>query len=346
MAASHARHYRDMAGVELAACCDVQEERAAAFAEKWGIPRFYIDHSKMLSSERLDGVSIVTPDAYHAPIAIEALESGVAVLSEKPMATNLVEARAMLAAARRSGVIHMVNFTVRESAGLQKAREVIASGQIGRIMHVEASYLQGWLVTTEWGDWRTTPAFTWRLSKKHGSLGVLGDTGCHIFDMATFLCGDISDVYCRLATYDKGIPGNKLGEYDLDANDSFAASVTFANGALGMIHATRWATGILNRAFARVYGDAGTIDVDLGRSPDNYRLFLAKTKEWKTVECASTPTNYGRFVHSIESGMNDVSDFENGYKVQVYLDASLRSGEEQRPVPIEFQAGMSEASQG
>ena len=72
------------------------------------------------------------------------------------------------------------------TAALAHARRIVKSGHIGALRHVHASYLQSWLVSTAWGDWRTTPMFLWRLSQAHGSTGVLGDIGVHILDFATW----------------------------------------------------------------------------------------------------------------------------------------------------------------
>ena len=71
-------------------------------------------------------------------------------------------------------------------AQLQRAREIVTSGEIGAVKHVEASYLQSWLVSKAWGDWRTESQWLWRLSKKHGSNGTLGDIGIHILDYPSF----------------------------------------------------------------------------------------------------------------------------------------------------------------
>ncbi len=339
MANHHATCFKEIKGVKLVACADVSAERAREFAKKHHIAQVYTDYHEMLDNGKLDGVSNVTPDAVHAEIALAVIEHGIPILSEKPLATSLADAKKMRDAALRAGVVNMVNFSYRNSSGLQKAAEVVQQGRIGRIMHVEASYLQSWLANTSWGNWQTNPGLTWRLSTKHGSAGDLGDIGCHIYDMTTLLCGDIAEINCQLRTFDKGVPGNQLGEYILDANDSFVSIVSFANGGLGTIHSSRWATGQANSLRVRVYGDKGAIEVDLDRSYDEYRICRGKdvpTFTWKTVKCKSTPSNYQRFVRAIKTGVNDVNDFANGAKIQAYLECSFASDRQHGPVAVEF----------
>ena len=329
MAQHQAAQFEKIKGVKLTACCDISAERAAAFAARFGIPAVYTDYREMLAKEKLDGVTNVTPDAMHKAVALAVIRRGLAILSEKPLATSLKDARAMAAAAAKAGVINMVNFSYRNSCALQKATAVVRGGAIGRIVHVEASYLQSWLVAKSWGDWRTNPALTWRLSTSHGSAGDLGDIGCHIYDMTTLLCGDIAEIDCRLKTFDKGVPGNRIGEYALDANDSFAATVLFRNGAIGTIHSSRWATGHANSLRVRVYGDQGAVEVDLDKSYEEYRICVGKKDidayAWRTVKCRPTPSNYQRFITAIRTGKNDPSDFANGARIQACLHYSFES---------------------
>ncbi len=338
MARGHAESFSRMKGVELCACCDIDETRARAFAAKWGIPRWYTDFERMLETERPDAVSNVTVDAMHAPLSLAAIARGIPVMCEKPLATSLADARRMREAARKKGVVTQVNFSYRNSCGAQAAAALVRGGGIGRVMHVEASYLQSWLVQDTWGDWRTTPAFTWRLSKRHGSTGVLGDIGCHIYDLTALLCGDIAEIDCTLSTFDKGV--KKIGPYVLDANDSFVSTVRFAGGGIGTVHATRWATGQINSLRVRVYGDEGAVEVDLDRSNTSYRLCRGKKAvhdgKWKDVPCSATPTQYERFVRAVRSGQSDVSDFANGARVQAYLETSFLSAERRTPLKVRF----------
>jgi predicted dehydrogenase len=294
----------------------------------------------MLATESLDAVSNVTVDAMHAPICLAAIAKGLAVMCEKPLATTLADARKMRDAAEKRGVVTQVNFSYRNSSGAQAAAELIRAGGIGRIIHVEASYLQSWLVQPAWGDWRTNTGMTWRLSTRHGSTGVLGDIGCHIYDLTALLSGDIAEISCRLKTFDKGIKGNRIGPYVLDANDSFVSTVALSGGALGTVHATRWATGQMNSLRVRVYGDEGAVEVDLDRSYDQYRIAAGtqgiRKALWKDATCRKTPTQYARFISAIKAGKSDVSDFANGARIQAYLASSFDSDASGRPVKVKF----------
>ena len=345
MANWHAKAASELKGVKLAACCDIREPVVKTFAEKWLVPKSYIDYREMLEHEKLDAVVNVTPDAAHADVAIAVLTRGIPILSEKPLATSLDEAIRMAAVARDSRVPHMVNFSYRNSCGLQRAAEVIRAGKIGRIIHVESSYLQSWLVSGAWGNWLEKPSMVWRLSSRHGSAGVLGDLGCHIYDLATLLCGDIAEIDCRLAVFQKvGITGNTWGEYVFDANDSFVSTVLFKNGAIGTIHSSRWAIGQGNSLRARVYGDKGAIELDLDSSYDQYKICTGKDNingcTWQVVECKPTPSNWQRFVKAVRTGRNDVSDFFNGTRIQAYLHYSFESDKLRQPVKVELPVGM------
>lgn len=335
MAGAHAGNYAKMKDVKMVACCDVREEKAKQFAEKFNIPAVYTSYQEMLAKEKLDGVSNVTPDAVHAEVALAVLKKKTPILSEKPIATTLADAKKMVAAAKKAHVSNMINFSYRNAAALHEASKFIREDGIGRIMHVEASYLQSWLSSRTWGDWRKSPALLWRLSTRHGSGGVLGDIGCHIYDMTTLLGGEISEIHCRLKSFDKRVPKNRIGEYVLDANDSFFSSVVFKNGALGVIHSSRWATGQNNSLRVRVYGDQGAVEVDLDKSYTSYQVMSDLNKNiWETVQCKGVPSLYERFIRSIKTGKKEMPDFETGMKIQSYLHYSVLSDQKSRSIKI------------
>ena len=296
----------------------------------------YGDVDTLLRECEVDAITNVTPDRFHAPISIQAIQAGKHVLCEKPLALNYKEAMEMVGAAESKRVINMVNLTYRNSAALQKAREMIGAGEFGQIVHVDMSYLQGWLVSSAWGDWRANPGALWRLSKAHGSMGVLGDLGIHAVDFASFPVGRIKQVNARLKAFSE-FKGDRWKEYTLDANDTALIHVEFENGALGTIHTTRWAAGYLNTLELRIFGTKGALRIDLDRSWDRFEISVGEEMHkgiWREIICPPTPTNYRRFIDSILTGVNDQPDFRRGAEVQAVLDGCLLSDERKTAVEL------------
>lgn len=336
MGNTHAKAFREIAGCELVAAVDVNLTRAREFASAHGIPYAFATTREMLAETDFDAVSIVTPDGLHAPLAIQCLAAGKHVLCEKPLALNHAEAMTMVASARKSGCVNMVNFSYRNWPCIHAVAALVQKGALGEIRHVEASYLQAWLVSKAWGDWRTSPAWLWRLSTKHGSKGVLGDVGVHIVDFATHPAGPVKRVYCRLKTFDKA-PKNRIGEYKLDANDSAVMTVEFASGAIGTIHTTRWVGGHANRLFLKISGTLGTVEIDSEKSTDGYRICVGADIDkavWREVVARAAPSNYERFIASIRTGRREQPDFARGAEVQRVLDACFESDAAGIPVAV------------
>ena len=327
MAGWHARRFGSIKGSRLVACCDIVPGRAKAFAETHKIPAAYEDAAKMLGKEKLDAVSIVAVDSAHAPLALLALRHNLHVMCEKPLATSLKAARRMAAEARKRKLLTAVNFSYRNNPATQKAAQLVAEGALGRIIHVEGSYLQSWLVSKVWGDWQKSPALMWRLSTRHGSGGTLCDIGVHLYDLASFVVGDIEALTCALKTFDKGV--KRIGEYVFDANDSMVATVRFRNGALGTLHSSRWAVGHTNTVALRVYGDKGGLYLNLDRpAPETLRICRGKDiakAEWVSVPCPRVPDMAERFVTSILKKKQGQTSFDGGARVQAYLECSQRS---------------------
>jgi predicted dehydrogenase len=336
MADLHAERFQKVKNCEVVAAVDIDAARGQAFCKKHNIPAFYPTVDAFLTHGELDAVSNVTPDAFHAPLSIQCLKAGKHVLCEKPLALNYPDALRMVAAARKVGVINMVNFSYRDWSCIQAVAALVQSGKLGEMRHVEASYLQSWIASKYWGDWRTAPTWLWRLSSSHGSKGVLGDVGVHIIDFATYPAGHISSVYCRLKTFRKA-PRNRVGEYVLDANDSAVLCIEFKNGALGTIHTTRWAGGHINRLYLKVSGTKGSIEIDSERTTNGYRISVGKDLDqglWKDVATPPVPTIYQRFIKSILTGKQDQPDFVRGAEIQKTLDACFKSNAEQRPLKV------------
>lgn len=338
MAHTHAKKFSEIKGVKIVACCDVDLERTQHFSKTFNVPHAFTDFGQMLASCEIDAITNVTTDPYHAPLSIQAMTAGKHVFCEKPLATNYADAAEMASVATQKGVINLVNFSYRNSAALQEVARRIHKGDIGRLFHVQAHYLQSWLTSKEWGDWRISSKWLWRLSTQHGSKGVLGDIGVHILDFAGLPAGDFASVNCLLRTFDKA-RDNKIGEYPLDANDAAIITTQYTNGAVGAVQMTRLATGHVNSLSLSLHGEKGAFRIVLDVSYTDYEECFVqkkdgKTTPWSKVTAKSVPSLYERFIKSIKTGKNDQPDFVRGAKIQQVLDACEKSHELGQAVPI------------
>jgi predicted dehydrogenase len=338
MANSHAHAFAAIKGVKLVAAVDVDQARVNAFADAHKIANRFTSLDEAIAWGQFDAATNVTPDSIHHPTTLKLLAAGKHVLCEKPLAENYAKADEMARAAEKSGLVTMVNLTYRNVAALQKAREMVLAGKIGTVRHVEASYLQSWLVSKAWGDWKTESKWLWRLSTKHGSNGVLGDVGIHILDFASYGIGsDVETVFARLKAFDKA-PGNRIGEYELDANDSATMTVDFANGAMGVIHASRWATGHHNDLRLRIHGDKGALEVIHTLEWTTLKACLGKdieTGTWKDINPGKVKTNYQRFAEAVAKGASVEPGFRHAAELQKVLDLAIEADKERKEMRVE-----------
>lgn len=337
MANSHARAFSAIRGVKLVGGVDVDAARVKAFAAQYGMPRAFTSLDEAIAWGEFDAVANVTPDSAHHPTTMALIKARKHVFCEKPLAETHEKAMEMTKAAEKAGVVNMVNLTYRNVAQLQTARALVLAGKIGEVRHVEASYLQSWLVSKLWGDWRTESKWLWRLSTRHGSNGALGDIGIHIVDFASYGSGqDVSDVFCRLKTFDKA-PRNRIGEYRLDANDGFAMTVNFANGALGVVHASRFATGHINELRLKIHGTGGALEIIHRMDGSLLRGSLGKDVEkggWKDIACKPVETNYQRFVKAVKADTTQEPSFRRATAMQKVLDRAIVSAAEGRNLSV------------
>ena len=328
MANNHAEKFAEIEGVSLVAGVDTRPGPLADFCARHNIPNGFASVDEALAWGEFDAVTNVTPDAAHYPTTLPFLKAGKHVLCEKPLATNEADAAAMVAAAEAAGVVNMVNLSYRNVVALQQAAKMVREGAIGNVRHFEASYLQSWLTQPAWGHWDRESQWLWRLSTKHGSKGVLGDVGIHILDYALFIAGlDAVEVSARLATFHKA-PGDQIGEYPLDANDSATMQLVLSNGALGTVAATRFASGHLNDLRLRLYGDKGGLEVSWEKNVSHLRACLGddlQQAHWHDVEAPVLANIYQRFIAAIRGeGVAD-PDFARGAMLQRLLDRAEQS---------------------
>ncbi|MCS7177785.1 MAG: Gfo/Idh/MocA family oxidoreductase [Anaerolineae bacterium] len=235
----HAQAARKLPDVVLTAVVNHRPESMATFAADFGIPRQYREVKDLLADGGVDALVVCTPNYLHAPQTIAALEAGVHVMVEKPMAMNAAEAEAMVATSRRSGALLMVAHCWRFDPEVRWLRQQVEAGRLGRIVRT-----RGYGVHVQWGPGG------WFTQKRFAGGGALADMGIHALDTARFLLGDPLpvSVYARVGTY--------YGDYDVD--DTGVLIVNWDNGAVSVIESGWWqpyADG--PEAATQLYGTAG-----------------------------------------------------------------------------------------
>ncbi|MEO1102323.1 MAG: Gfo/Idh/MocA family oxidoreductase [Pseudomonadota bacterium] len=329
VAQRHVDSYTASGRAHVVAAAEPDAERRNAFCELNGIPERYASLDEALNAGTFDAVSNATPDAVHHATTMRALEAGKHVFCEKPLALSYPLAAEMAQAAQSRGLVNMVNLTYRQGGAIHEARRLVESGAIGEVRHVNARYLQSWLVGNHWGTWHDTPAWLWRLSVGHGSTGTLGDVGIHILDYASFgSASEIIGLTCQLRTFPKA-PGDRIGEYRLDANDTFVMLVDFDNGALGTVQATRYATGHSNDVMLEIYGTAGGLRVHGDTFWSSLETCLGAnvhTQRWIPREFTPAPTLFAEFARAIQDGTGEGPDFARGATLQRLIDAGMTRG--------------------
>ncbi len=237
-----------------------------------------IEKEKQLpQDERVQVISIVTPNHLHFGPAKLALENGFHVILDKPMTFSFAEAKELEKVVKASGKRFCLTHTYTGYPMVKEARQLVAEGKLGKIRKVYVEYPQGWLSTFLEGEdnkqasWRTDPS-------KSGIAGAMGDIGTHAFNLAEYvsglqvtkLCADINTV----------VDGRKL-------DDDGAALLKFNNGASGVLIASQVAAGDENNIKVRVYGEKGGLEWQ----QDNANTLLLKWLD-KPAEILRTGAGY------------------------------------------------------
>jgi predicted dehydrogenase len=279
---SHAHAYRNAQtvfgtgapAIRLVAIADLNREFATHTARRYGFERAESSWQAIAEAGDIDAVSIVVANHLHREIAEGLLAAGKHVLCEKPLAPTVEDARAMVAAAEKSGRVASCGFSYRRSPAVAAIAELIRAGGLGQLLHFNGRY---------WCDYAANPDApgSWRYTGPPGS-GALADLGSHLIDLAGQLCGPITAI--RGATLpivisERPVPlGAALGhaagvsvstEREPVTNDDIATFVAeFASGAVGTFSISRVAMGHPNELAFEIFGTRAAARFDLSRNAE------------------------------------------------------------------------------
>ena len=359
MGRTHALAYRAAAGIfpnlpqpVLEVVADIDVVAADRARKQYGFERSTTDWRSLVADERVQIVSITTPNMMHREMALAAIAAGKHVHCEKPLAPNVEDARVMTEAAEAAGIRTQTGFNYIKNPILKLARDMIEQGELGEITGFRGIHAEGFM---------SDPAipYSWRLDPAGGG-GAIADIGSHIIGMARYLLGPISAVMADLDTMVKRRPVI-LGSSEMHAvevDDAARLLVRFERGMAGSIEANWSATGRQMQLAFEISGSRGSIAfnqerlnelqffkggnepgrsgfarIEAGPAHSPYSLFCIAGghqlgfNDLKTIEVAE-------FLGAIRSGEPNGPDFREALEVQKVIEAAIRSSRERRWLDI------------
>jgi predicted dehydrogenase len=217
---------------ELVAVCDLNAAEAKEYADKYGVKHVFSDYRKMLAMDGLDAVSIAVPNFLHARMSIAALKAGKDVLCEKPMATKLADAVAMVAEAKKAKKRLMINMAMRFNAAHQALREQVANGDLGDIYYAKSQWIRRkGMPLVDFPRTGSMGRGDWFVTKKLSGGGATVDIGVHMFDLVWWLIGGPKPTSVLASQFSELLPKRvaKAG-YVGDVDDLASAYVKFGTG--------------------------------------------------------------------------------------------------------------------
>ena len=232
----HIDSYKKVPAAEVVALCDIDEARLKKTAEKYGITKTYTSVTEMLKNEQLDAADVCVWNCNHAKCTIEALNAGLHVLCEKPMAYSAKEAEEMLCAAERNNKLLMIGFVMRFANEALVSKDFINKGYLGDIYHSKATYLR-----------RHGAPGGWFSNKALSGGGPVIDLGVHVIDITRYLMGNPEPVSVYAVTHDKlknrpylkndvgWKPDNATDEDIYDVEDFATAVIRYKDGSTTLL---------------------------------------------------------------------------------------------------------------
>lgn len=329
----HIPEYEANPEAKIAAFFDADEQRTAEIAAKYG-GRACASAKELLADPAIDAVSVCVANHAHAELAIEALRAGKHVLCEKPMAVTLAECESMLEEAEKAGKRLLIGQNQRLAKAHVKAKELVAAGEIGRVVTFRTTFGHGGPET-----WSITPGKnTWFFDKKRAAMGAMADLGIHKTDMLRYILGqDIVRTTARLLTLDKRGADDQL----IGVDDNAICIYETSGGAFGTMTASWTYYGAEDNSTI-LYGTKGIMRIY--DDPVHTITVIPKEGEVKHYDLEKIQTNddqtasgvIDEFVEAVTQGRASMLDAEDVIKSMKAVFASIRSSEEGCPVDVEL----------
>jgi predicted dehydrogenase len=345
--------FGDCDEVRLVHLAEIDETLARDRAREFGFKRSTADWRDLVRDPDVDVISVTAPNAFHAEMAVAALEAGKHVWCEKPMATRLEDALDMREAARKTGRTAVLGYNYIQNPLVRQAVRLIADGAIGAVNHVRFEMDEDFMADPH-------AFFGWK-SEASSGYGALDDFAVHPLSLLWMLCGPVSSVMTDMAKPYADRPLQSGGRRNVETCDIASTLLRFDSGATGVLLVNRSAWGRKGRLAFQIFGPAGSILYDQERMNELqiYRAGQSASESgFQTVLAAPAHPPYDRFIPApghglgfndlktiecrellrrISGGDAHVIDFEKGVQIEQAVDAMARSFESGSWVDVTYE---------
>ncbi len=342
--------------VQIVGVATSRAESAAQAAAEIGCGYWTADYRELLARPDIQFVDVNVPNHLHEEIVLAAAAAGKHIYCEKPLAVSVAQGKRMVQAAADAAVLTQMTFNFRFFPALERARQLIAEGFLGRLYSFRGRYYRSSYIDP-------AKPLSWKLRSETSGAGALYDLGAHIIDMLYSLLGEFGQVQATLETVIRERPttlgGSEMAPVDVD--DIALLHIRLRDGTLGVVEASRLGTGFTNELTFEIFGekgslrfdaaDAGILEVYDARAPDapiggrrgitriesGNRYPGAKMPDWTMAPgfLRSHSECQANFVRAVVEGRPTRPSLADGLHVQAVLEAALRSSQQARWVGVD-----------
>ena len=323
------RHLSELSSnpnAKIVAVCDIVRERADEIAAEHGAKAYY-DYKGVIGHSGIDAVLVLATNVLHSKMTVEALKAGKHVLCEKPMATSLGDAEAMIKAADETGRNLMIGHNQRLAPAHVKAKEILSSGRLGKVQTFRTTFghqgCEGWAI-----DGRNT----WFFEKRHVGLGTMADLGIHKADLLRWL---LDETFCEAAaftgTLEKRYAYGKDKGKPIDVEDNAVCLIRGKGGVMGTITAS-WSYKKEDNS-TTLYCDDGVMTLFGPTGHDIAVMYADGSREFHDITGIQTNARQSDsgvsalFIKEIVSGVKPEIDGREGYEALKIVMACMESAE-------------------
>jgi predicted dehydrogenase len=336
------------AQTKLIGVCTATEASGAKAKEQAGFEFATTNYQDLLARDDIQVIHCCTPNDAHAQLLQDALHAGKHIYCDKPLTRTLAEAEEIAALAQPSDKVHRMTFNYRFVPAILRAKELVDAGFLGDVYQFRAAYLHAGYVDPK-------RPLTGRLQMAQSGGGAIMDLGAHVFDLVRFLVGEFAEVSAQLKTFIPQRPDPKTGRMGVvDVDDVAIIQAKMVSGAIGIVEATRLATGTQDELRIEIHGSRGAVAFNL-MDPNWLSVYdntrpegqLGGERGFQKIECVARypkPYAFGAtknpigwpqfhvhclfdFVNAVVNGDTTGPDFEDGLATQCLIDACQRSAQ-------------------